>query len=238
MIIKRFAVIKVAITFNIEYNPAFLIGEYTEQVILKSIILTSLLLALLVSPTVKARDNTESELESESKSKTDSEIESNSDSSTSLWGQITKITKDATETVSQKASNISLDAKENYHEIAAYSNETFNDFMLRVDENVATMEKLGYVVTDLYIGVDLIPSVSMRVTRVSEVLPEQQKKILEQSENNGVLKYIMSKLDKAYSIEVGNYAIKAVKFDLSIPPRTSVHMIKSGQEKHSQSFIE
>ena len=69
--------------------------------------------------------------------------------------------------------------------------------------------------------------VSFKISKVKEVSLEEQKAILEESGDNSVLSYAMNKLNKAYNMKMGDYQIKAVRMDLSLPPRTSVHFVKS-----------
>jgi len=144
----------------------------------------------------------------------------------SLWGDLKQAASSASDSVSSMGSEFSRDAIESYDEAAQYSESMFDDFMLGLDANIIALEKMGYVVTDLYIGIGLIPSVSFKISKIKEVPLEEQKAILKESGNNSVLSYAMDKLNKAYSMKMGEYQIKAVRMDLSLPPRTSVHFIK------------
>lgn len=166
---------------------------------------------------------------SDNKNSEDEQVE-NSDSTTvsSLWGDLKQAASGASDKVSSMSSELSRDAVNNYDAAAQYSETMFDDFMVGLDVNIMALEKMGYVVTDLYIGVELIPSVSFKISKIKEVSLEEQKAILEQSGNNSVLSYAMEKLNTAYSMKMGDYKIKAVRMDLSLPPRTSVHFIKLG----------
>ncbi len=161
--------------------------------------------------------------------KTDEDKVEKSESTTvsSLWGDLKQVASGASDKVSSMSSELGRDAVESYDEVAQYSETMFNDFMLGLDANIIALEKMGYVVTDLYIGIEIIPSVSFKISKIKEVPLEEQKAILKESGNNSVLSYTIDKLSKAYSMKMGEYQIKAVRMDLSLPPRTSVHFIKS-----------
>lgn len=161
--------------------------------------------------------------------KTEAEQTENSESSTvsSLWVDLKQAASGATEKVSSMSSELSQDAIKGYDEATQYSETMFNDFMIGLDANIIALEKMGYVVTDLYIGVELIPSVSFKISKTKEVSLKEQKAILIKSGDNSVLSYAMNKLNKAYNMKMGDYQIKAVRMDLSLPPRTSVHFVKS-----------
>lgn len=164
------------------------------------------------------------------KSKKSEEELENTESTTasSLWIDLKQAASGASDKASTMSSELSRDAIESYNKAAQYSETMFNDFMLGLDANIMALEKMGYVVTDLYIGIELIPSVSLKISKIKEVPFEKQKSILEESGNNSVLSYAMEKLNTAYGMKMGDYKIKAVRMDLSLPPRTSVHFVKLG----------
>ncbi|TQV86472.1 hypothetical protein [Aliikangiella coralliicola] len=146
--------------------------------------------------------------------------------SDSLWQQISSATADASKKVGDITTNLAGDANEQYKAFEGYTEQVFSDFVNSIDANVKTLEKLGYVVTDLYIGVELIPSVTLRLRRVKEVSETEQTSILQETGGNAVLSYAVEKLNQAYTKEVAGYRIKAVRLSLGLPPNTSIHFEK------------
>lgn len=155
----------------------------------------------------------------------------------SFWSNVKQTAQSAATNVSEKAKSLSAGASDSVSEFGEYSDQAFEDFMLGVEQNIQVLEKMGYVVTDLYIGVDLVPSVSFRIAKVTEVDLDKQQKLLAEQDNR-VLKYIVEKLNSAYAMEFGDYQIKAVKMDLGLPPKTSVHFINLTAQSHTQKYME
>jgi len=192
-----------------------------ENINVNRITKNGLIIGLLVGISMTSSYSSAEEKEESEQAEEQAEQES------SLWGDLKKVANGASDKVTEMSADLSADASNNYDQAAAYSETVFNEFMQGVDTNIDALEKMGYVVSDLYISVDLIPAVSFRISKMSDVPLETQKIILKESGNNAVLSYAMKKLNKAYSMKMGDYKIKAVKMDLSLPPRTSVHFVKS-----------
>ena len=165
--------------------------------------------------------------ESEEKSTAESEASKEETTATSLWGDLKEAASDATDKVSTMSSELADGTVGGYDIAAEYSEEVFDDFVNGVETNIEALEKMGFVVTDLYVGVGLVPTVSLKITKVADVSEEKQQAILKESGNSAVLSYALKKLNQAYSMEIGVYQIKAVRMDLSLPPKTSVHFIKT-----------
>jgi len=185
-------------------------------------ILLTLFSVLSISPVSHAVEKEDKQSAENSESK-----EPESATTTSLWGDLKEAASDATDTVSTMSSELADGTVGGYDIAAEYSEEVFDDFVNGVETNIEALEKMGFVVTDLYVGVGLVPAVSLKITKVSDVSEEKQQAILKESGNSAVLSYALKKLNQAYSMEIGVYQIKAVRMDLSLPPKTSVHFVKS-----------
>ena len=156
-----------------------------------------------------------------------SETSATPTTATSLWGDFKEAASDASEKVSTLGSELADGGIDGYDIAALYSEEVFDEFVQGVEKNIEALEKMGFVVTDLYVGVGLVPSVSLKITKVADVPLEKQQAFLKESGDSAVLSYALKKLNQAYSMEIGVYQIKAVRMDLSLPPKTSVHFVKT-----------
>ena len=94
-----------------------------------------------------------------------------STTASSLWIDLKQAASGASDKVSSMGSELGREAVESYDEAAQYSETMFDDFMLGLDANIIALEKMGYVVTDLYIGIELIPSVSFKISIVTPISP-------------------------------------------------------------------
>ena len=156
---------------------------------------------------------------------------------TSLWGDFKEVASDASEKVSTLGSELADGGIDGYDIAALYSEEVFDEFVQGVEKNIEALEKMGFVVTDLYVGVGLVPSVSLKITKVADVPLEKQQAFLKESGDSAVLSYALKKLNQAYSMEIGVYQIKAVRMDLSLPPKTSVHFVKTIETEKKSPII-
>jgi len=200
-----------------------------KDTFLKTITQYNLLILLIAifafSPSYAAEtpaENSSEKIESiENKSK-----QAEPTTASSLWGDFKEAASDASEKVSTLSSELADGGIDGYDIAAQYSEAVFNEFVEGVEKNIAALEKMGFVVTDLYVSVGLIPAISLKITKVADVPLEKQQAILKESGNSAVLSYALKKLNQAYSMEIGVYQIKAVRMDLSLPPKTSVHFVK------------
>jgi hypothetical protein len=148
----------------------------------------------------------------------------------SIWSEIGSSAKSLTDSTLEKADQLSTGVGNIYDDAVTLSKDSLNGFLSEMDESVILMEQLGYDITDVYMGVGIIPDLSFKVARKRALSKEQQAEILKEQKVGVVMDYILNKLNEAYDMKVKGYHIKDVKIRVALSPGATVHFVKNLEE--------
>jgi hypothetical protein len=145
----------------------------------------------------------------------------------SVWYNLTTNAQSLTEKTFEKASELSGDIGETYDDMMTLSNEKLNTFLASMNHSIILMEQLGYDISDIYLVAGIIPDLSFKVVRVNTLSIEVQNEILKQNGNGTVMRYMVNKLNQAYSMQVKGYRVKNVRIRVTLTPSATVHFVKN-----------
>lgn len=187
-------------------------------------------IALAQSGGEAAQENKQKQNEQKESERLENESNENNPKEQSIWSDISSSAKSLTDSTLEKADQLSTGIGNVYDDAVILSKDSLNSFLDQMDESVILMEQLGYDITDVYMGVGLIPDLSFKVARVKVLSKEQQNEILKKQEVGLVMDYIVNKLNQAYDMKVKGYHIKDVKIRAALSPGATVHFVKNLEE--------
>ena len=117
-------------------------------------------------------------------------------------------------------------------EVTGAATETAGKIVKEFNEALPTMRGLGFTISDLQVGMGLIPEIGAKLTASTDTIDEKKiKELIEKHPHNKTLVGVLNALLAAYNIkqEIGDLPLKGVEVAvrLGLPPHISVGFVSS-----------
>ena len=117
-------------------------------------------------------------------------------------------------------------------ELTGAATETAGKMVKEFNEALPTMRALGFTISDLQVGMGLIPEIAAKLTASTDTIDAKKiKELIEKHPDNKTLVGVLNALLAAYNIkqEIGDLPLKGVEVGvkLSLPPHISVGFVSS-----------
>lgn len=106
------------------------------------------------------------------------------------------------------------------------ANKILNVIMNKFDKILPILKKSGFEPEKVSIDVKLIPIMSVNIKQVRKISKNQQKLILKSLKGRIFASSLMKALFSAHNLEFDNYKVGLSKITLSVPPKTTISLIR------------
>jgi len=119
-------------------------------------------------------------------------------------------------------------------ELTGAATETAGKIVKEFNEALPTMRGLGFTISDLQVGMGLVPEIGAKLIASTDTIDVKKiKELIEKHPDNKTLVGVLNALQAAYNIkqEIGDLPLKGVEVavKLGLPPHISVGFVSSVQ---------
>ena len=117
-------------------------------------------------------------------------------------------------------------------ELTGAATDAAGKIVREFNEALPTMRGLGFTISDLHVGMGLVPEVSAKLIASTDTIDVKKiKELIEKHPDNKTLVGVLNALQAAYNIkqEIGDLPLKGVEvaLKLGLPPHISVGFVSS-----------
>jgi len=117
-------------------------------------------------------------------------------------------------------------------ELTGTATETAGKIVKEFNETLPTMRELGFTISDLQIGMGLIPEISAKLIASTDTIDVKKiKELIEKHQDNKTLVGVLNALQAGYNVkqEISDLPLKGVEVavKLGLPPHISVGFVSS-----------